>query len=112
MRLDSLTGLRWLAALLVFGNHALVVAEGTALDAARPLMRAGVVGVSFFFVLSGFVLAWSNSTAVPATTFYRRRFARIGTSSTCSHAVRRSVSPANSLRSPSTWRRWKSRKSP
>lgn len=80
MRLDSLTGLRWLAALLVFGNHALVVADGTALDAARPLMRAGVVGVSFFFVLSGFVLAWSSSTSVPARTFYRRRFARIAPS--------------------------------
>jgi peptidoglycan/LPS O-acetylase OafA/YrhL len=40
---------------------------------------AGRSGVTFFFVLSGFVLAWAAAArgALSARTFYRRRFARI-----------------------------------
>ena len=76
--LPSLTGLRWSAALLVFLYHVWVV-QYFGGHAARPIERAfhaGDVGVSFFFVLSGFVLTWSakNARAFP---FYRRRFARI-----------------------------------
>ena len=42
----------------------------------RPF-NFGTVGVTFFFVLSGFVLTWSTRPDLPASTFYRRRFARI-----------------------------------
>jgi peptidoglycan/LPS O-acetylase OafA/YrhL len=38
---------------------------------------AGRSGVTFFFVLSGFVLAWSARPSDDARGFYRRRFARI-----------------------------------
>jgi peptidoglycan/LPS O-acetylase OafA/YrhL len=74
-RLDSITGLRWWAAFVVFGYHILVFA---------PLPRVisgffqfGHFGVTFFFVLSGFVLTWSMRPGTAKTTFYWRRFARI-----------------------------------
>lgn len=37
----------------------------------------GYLGVTFFFVLSGFVLTWSARPNVPTSTFYWRRVARI-----------------------------------
>ncbi|GAB3631124.1 acyltransferase [Microbacterium shaanxiense] len=37
----------------------------------------GYLGVTFFFVLSGFVLTWSARPNVRTSTFYWRRFARI-----------------------------------
>jgi peptidoglycan/LPS O-acetylase OafA/YrhL len=42
-----------------------------------PFAQQGFVGVSFFFILSGFVLTWSRRPDDTATSFYRRRFARI-----------------------------------
>jgi peptidoglycan/LPS O-acetylase OafA/YrhL len=38
---------------------------------------ASATGVSFFFVLSGFVLTWSARPDDIATGFWRRRIARI-----------------------------------
>ena len=75
--LTSLTGLRILAALAVFATHA----DG-AFGAGwwQPLHRLGAngrVGVSFFFVLSGFVLTWSGSTAGGTGRFLWNRVARI-----------------------------------
>ena len=74
-RLDSLTGLRWWAAFLVFLYHMRVFAP-----LPGPITRLfdeGYLGVTFFFVLSGFVLTWSMRPAVATSTFYWRRFARI-----------------------------------
>jgi peptidoglycan/LPS O-acetylase OafA/YrhL len=76
--LKPLTSLRFVAALLVFADHA-------------PLTRAfsehfalGVSGVGFFFVLSGFILtvtyAKEFGRAIPVDAlrrFYRARFARV-----------------------------------
>lgn len=42
--------------------------------ARSPLFNEGRAGVSFFFILSGLVLAWVWQ---PGNGFYRRRFARI-----------------------------------
>ncbi|MFI5041806.1 MAG: acyltransferase family protein [Acidimicrobiales bacterium] len=68
-RLSSLTALRALAAAAVFGRHAAAL--------VKPGFPQGGVGVSFFFMLSGFVLAWSYRPGDRAIEFYRRRFARI-----------------------------------
>jgi len=78
-RLDSLTGLRFFAALVVFAVHL----EGAYYfrspypSAIRAFIQ-GPTGVSFFFVLSGFVLTWSHRSGDTATAFIRRRLARIG----------------------------------
>ncbi|MDQ0866504.1 peptidoglycan/LPS O-acetylase OafA/YrhL [Arthrobacter globiformis] len=42
-----------------------------------PLVSMGQTGVTFFFLLSGFVLAWSMNPNTTKRQFYWRRFARI-----------------------------------
>lgn len=74
-RLDAITGLRWWAALAVFGQH--VVNLVSVSPALLPVLGFGHLGVNFFFVLSGFVLTWSWRRGVDRRTFYWRRFARI-----------------------------------
>lgn len=77
----ALTSLRFVAALLVFVSHAAflspfanaAVAEGFGAVAHN----AGHLGVSFFFVLSGFVLTWSAGAGDSLRSFYRRRFVKI-----------------------------------
>ncbi|MFI6639733.1 acyltransferase family protein [Streptomyces sp. NPDC050504] len=75
-RLPSLTGLRFWAALLVVLYH-LSRQVGT-VPGLSDTVWYGRSGVTFFFVLSGFVLAWTYDGAkVPAKVFLWRRFARI-----------------------------------
>ncbi|UOQ57706.1 acyltransferase [Leucobacter allii] len=74
-RLDVLTGLRWWAAFLVFLYHMRVFAPLP--GPINLLFDQGYFGVTFFFVLSGFVLTWSMRPGVRTSTFYWRRFARI-----------------------------------
>lgn len=68
-----------MAALLVFGLH--VNNFGYFGGTGGRLMfwgfGAGATGVSFFFVLSGFVLTWSARSYDRAPAFWRRRIARI-----------------------------------
>ncbi len=76
-RLDSLTSLRWFAASMVFVAHATSLLAGTEWEGRLgALSRSGAAGVGFFFILSGFVLAWGHVRA-PAREFFRRRFARV-----------------------------------
>lgn len=75
MRLDSLTGLRFIAAAYVLLLHSTLRSVPDSW-----LQRAtvdGYTGVGFFFVLSGFVLAWSHHPGTSVGTFYRNRFARV-----------------------------------
>ena len=78
--IHALTGLRFLAALLVLFSH---FPEIIPFDqAALPLVRQGAAGVTVFFVLSGFLLTYNyfytfvDSTA-GAASFLRARVARI-----------------------------------
>jgi peptidoglycan/LPS O-acetylase OafA/YrhL len=72
-RVESLTGLRWWAAFFVFCHHMTQLAPLPIFD----FLKYGTSGVTFFFVLSGFVLTWSSRPGTKISTFYRRRFARI-----------------------------------
>lgn len=75
-RLPSLTGLRSWAALLVVLYH--LTSQVGALQPISAMVMYGRTGVTFFFVLSGFVLAW---TYLDRPTRFRvfawRRFARL-----------------------------------
>jgi len=71
--LPRLTSLRWYAALAVYLYHLSNFMQWAPLNT----FSFGQTGVAFFFVLSGFVLAWSTPVDLPAKAFYRRRFARI-----------------------------------
>lgn len=76
-RLDSLTGLRWWAAFVVFLYHMNNFSPLPLPGVLTTVILNGYLGVTFFFVLSGFVLTWSARPEVPTSTFYWRRFARI-----------------------------------
>ena len=90
-RLPSLTGLRFLAALSVFFFH--ITLSNSPIPPNEPInpfrdpgladtlelvfSKAGYLGVSFFFVLSGFVIAWSYCPGEPHARFWRRRLLKI-----------------------------------
>lgn len=73
-QVPALTGCRWYAALVVFAFHVHLFMPGW-----RPgrVAEVGLTGVSFFFVLSGFVLTLGHRPDRPVRRFYKRRFARI-----------------------------------
>lgn len=71
-QLSSLTGLRFFAAGIVVLYHV----TQFLLPEVEPVAAVGYTGVTFFFVLSGFVLTWSY-TPGPRSDFYWKRFARI-----------------------------------
>lgn len=53
--IDTLTSLRFSFALMVFGAHCYVVGSCF----STHVFKEGFVGVSFFFVLSGFIIAYN-----------------------------------------------------
>jgi peptidoglycan/LPS O-acetylase OafA/YrhL len=88
----SLTGLRGIAALLVFLYHYEVLHPGIRLDLAIPWIGKilqfplgfGFAGVDIFFVLSGFLLslpfalaATRNQASPPLKSYFKRRFLRV-----------------------------------
>ena len=81
-RLPSLTGLRFVAALMVFSFHSILYgglfsSAGTTHTLGTVVSGGGSTGVCFFFVLSGFVLTWSARSADTVRKFYRRRLFKI-----------------------------------
>lgn len=61
----------------MFGFHALAFFSGPTRIVLAVFFGQGRSGVSFFFILSGFLLAWSARPGDTPGRFYRRRFARI-----------------------------------
>jgi len=69
-----------MAALMVFAFHITslnVIRSGPSHEAFNWIAWLGLYGVSFFFVLSGFVLVWSARPADTRRAFWQRRFAKI-----------------------------------
>lgn len=83
--LPSLTGARWWAAFAVFVLHALVFLPVYPFQKSETFrilhwfvpMQLGAAGVTFFFVLSGFVICWSFRSGSSIWQFYRRRVLKI-----------------------------------
>lgn len=78
--LDTLTSLRFFAAFAVFAHHFTGTGGGTGTGRAPllfPESMLGGNGVTFFFVLSGFVLTWSFKPREHPLSFYWRRVGRI-----------------------------------
>ncbi|UKA67090.1 acyltransferase [Arthrobacter sp. FW306-05-C] len=69
-RLHSLTGLRFVAAVAVALMHGLALYN-------LPIVDLGFIGVSFFFVLSGFVLTWAGAAEKGTGVFLRNRIAKL-----------------------------------
>jgi peptidoglycan/LPS O-acetylase OafA/YrhL len=77
-RLPALTSLRFFAALHVFCFHLVAFRILTSRSFFYDVASIGYVGVSLFFVLSGFILVYTYAgRAVKAREFWRARFARI-----------------------------------
>ncbi|MGF1428591.1 acyltransferase family protein [Kitasatospora sp. LaBMicrA B282] len=80
-RLPSLTGMRIIAAVMVFAFHANYQFPFTDKHAASTFNRifalGGSTGVGFFFILSGFVLTWSARSTDTTVRFWRRRVVKI-----------------------------------
>ncbi|WP_415854594.1 acyltransferase family protein [Sinomonas sp. G460-2] len=75
MHLRSLTGLRFYAAIAVVAYHFYLYFSPLGRDVSA--VAYGFTGVSFFFILSGFVLAWAHQDGDRPTAFYWNRFARV-----------------------------------
>ncbi|WP_157659573.1 acyltransferase family protein, partial [Burkholderia ubonensis] len=83
-KLPSLTGSRFWAAFLVFLFHASLPSDlapyadpTTQRVFAAIVSKAGWLGVSYFFILSGFIMVWSAKDNDTVGDFYLRRFAKI-----------------------------------
>lgn len=74
IQLTSLTGLRFFAAMAVVLYHLHLYFPTRD---SLAIFGYGFTGVSFFFLLSGFVLTWSHRPDVRPTRFYWNRIARI-----------------------------------
>ncbi|MGF6889192.1 hypothetical protein ABIA39_008521 [Nocardia sp. GAS34] len=85
-RLPSLTAARWWAACAVLVSHALILLPTYPFQKTELFrrihqdfvpMQFGAAGVTFFFVLSGFIIYWSAGHGGSALSFYRRRVLKI-----------------------------------
>ncbi|WP_147268729.1 acyltransferase family protein [Sphaerisporangium album] len=88
--LPALTGMRIIAALLVFLSHVIFPFTQGNQNMATPyaddgitqqlmwlLYPGGSIGVSFFFILSGFVITWAAKPGDRISAYYRRRVVKI-----------------------------------
>lgn len=80
--LPALTGLRFVAAMHVVLFHTALPYLGAAPAWLKSIAGSGFVGVSLFFVLSGFILAYNYLDGGPETrveprSFWAARFARV-----------------------------------
>lgn len=79
-RLRSLTGMRFIAALVIILFHTTFLGfftGNTQTVLGNVLWEGGYAGVSFFLILSGFLLTWSARSTGTAGLYWRQRFFRI-----------------------------------
>ena len=76
--INTLTSLRFIFAMMVFGAHCYVIDNHFDIH----FFKEGFVGVSFFFMLSGFIIAYNyqkkfSENKITKRTFWVARIARI-----------------------------------
>lgn len=80
-RLPTLTGIRVIPAILVFLFHAnlqgFFASDSLNAKFTTVIFQGGWASLTFFFVLSGFVLTWALRPTDTAPSFYRRRILKI-----------------------------------
>jgi peptidoglycan/LPS O-acetylase OafA/YrhL len=76
-RLNALTSLRFVAALHVLLFHLQGLRAWPVPHPVKRIFDTGFVSVSFFFVLSGFILTWSYANRPPASNVRRYLMSRI-----------------------------------
>ncbi|MEV6648019.1 acyltransferase [Amycolatopsis sp. NPDC051371] len=80
-RLPSLSGFGFVAICMVLISHIGISLVLRVDPAAQTLWsydyKLGVMGFTFFFVITGFALAWVHNSDVDAPRFWRRRAARV-----------------------------------
>lgn len=74
--LHGLTIFRFVSAFYVFLFHCNIRYRAEVSDWLKVIVANGQIGMSFFFVLSGFVMAWSSRDGIKEN-YFRARFARI-----------------------------------
>lgn len=88
--IDTLTSLRFIFALMVFGAHCYVI--DCFFDA--HFFKEGFVGVSFFFILSGFIIAYNyqknarkqdNQTLLLGSTYSTSLSSSLADTTHCHH---------------------------
>ena len=65
--INTLTSLRFIFALMVFGAHCYTIDKFF----DTHFFKEGFVGVSFFFVLSGFIIAYNYQEKLQKSILYR-----------------------------------------
>src|SRR5689334_18442593 len=79
--LPTLTGMRFVAATIVFLSHAsfvnLFADQAFSQNFIIVFDQAGFGAVGYFFMLSGFIMTWSARPSDTPSTFWRRRVFRI-----------------------------------
>jgi len=83
--IKPLTSLRFLFAFMVFTSHLIFLSKSESKILRwiyKSVFHEGYIGVSFFFILSGFILAYNYQDGIlknkkSKRTFYQARFARI-----------------------------------
>ena len=81
-RLVSLDGIRGLAMILVFLNHIVPAFASSLLPSSLGIISAtlfssGVLGVSFLFILTGFLMAYIYPNPSQKLMFLQKRYTRI-----------------------------------
>ncbi|HFT5251501.1 TPA: acyltransferase family protein, partial [Escherichia coli] len=74
--LHGLTIFRFVTAFYVFLFHCNLRYKADISDWLQSVINNGAIGMSFFFVLSGFVMAWASRNGIKEN-YYRSRIARI-----------------------------------
>lgn len=74
--LHGLTIFRFVTAFYVFLFHCNIRYKAEVSDWLQSVITNGAIGMSFFFVLSGFVMAWASRNGIKQN-YYRSRVARI-----------------------------------